>query len=170
MSTNAPTADHLHYITHNHEAGFGIDTKFTCTGDRTSPCHQYPPTELGMEQWSDEDKHLFVPHDACWLEVWMTKADCASLCGPDCEPVRSGPITVTWNGVCVEWEYAEVERLRALTTVDDDMVVRVARALHAAGEAPGELSWDDEPEMSRRGYRRLVRAMLDAALNPGEEA
>lgn len=65
---------------------------------------------------------------------------------------------------------AEVERLRALTTVDDDMVVRVARALHAAGEALGELSWDDEPEMSRRGYRRLVRAMLDAALDTQEEA
>lgn len=99
--------EHLHYITHTHDTGHGINTTFTCTGDRTSPCHQYPPTELGMETWSYEDKHLFVPHDECWVRFWMEDTDCAELCCPDGEPVRSGPITITWNGDCVEWEYAE---------------------------------------------------------------
>ena len=97
--------EHLHHITHTHHGGFGIRTVFTCTGDRTSPCHQYPPAELVMESWGDRDKHLFVPHDKCWLEFWMDDADCAELCCPDGEPVRSGPIRTTFNGDCVEWEY-----------------------------------------------------------------
>lgn len=105
--SEAEMDERLHYITHTHDAGFGIDTKFTCTGDRTSPCHQYPPDELEMERWGEADKHLFVPHDVCWLEQWMTEADCAILCGPDGEPVRSGPINATWGGDCVEWEYAD---------------------------------------------------------------
>lgn len=99
--------EHLHHITHTHHAGEGIHTEFTCTGDRTSPCHQYPPTELGMESWSAEDAHLFVPHDQCWVQPWMDDADCDTLCGPDGAHVRSGPITITWGGDCVRWEYAE---------------------------------------------------------------
>jgi hypothetical protein len=63
---------------------------------------------------------------------------------------------------------AEVERLRALTTVDDAMVERAARALNEEDETPGTLSWDNESEASRRSYRRMARAVLDAALNPGE--
>lgn len=97
--------DHLHYIEHIHEAGYGVHAKFICTGDRTSPCHQYPPAELAMERWSDADKHLFVSHDECWIEFWMNE-ECAVLCGPDREPVRSGPITVSFED-CLVWEYAE---------------------------------------------------------------
>lgn len=99
--------EHLHHITHTHVAWYGIRTEFTCTGDRTSPCHQYPPTGLEMETWSDADADVFVPHDECWTRFWMEDGDCAALCGPDGEPVRSGPINVTWNGDCVSWEYAE---------------------------------------------------------------
>lgn len=107
MSTNEPMTEHLHHITHTHDTGCGIKTRFTCTGDRTSPCHQYPPDDAEMETWGEDDRALFVPHDVCWLEQWMTEADCAILCGPDGEPVHSGPINVTWNGDCVSWEYAD---------------------------------------------------------------
>ena len=62
----------------------------------------------------------------------------------------------------------EVERLRALTTVDDDMVERAARVLNEEDETPGTLSWDNESEMNRRSYRRMARAALDAALGTGE--
>lgn len=99
--------EHLHYITHTHRVGDGINTAFTCTGNRTSPCHQYPPDDAEMDRWSVEDEHLFVPHDRCWFAFWMNDADCDVLCGPHGEPVRSGPINVTWGGDCVEWEYAE---------------------------------------------------------------
>ena len=135
MRTNESETDmteNLHYITHTHDTGYGIKTRFACTGDRTSPCHQYPPTELGMERWREADKHLFVPHDECWLEQWMTEADCAILCGPDGEPVRSGPVNVTWNWDCVEWEYAE-----PAVTPDD---VHQARA--DANQARSDAAWD----------------------------
>lgn len=75
-------SDHLHYIEHRHEAGYGIKTTFTCKGDPTSPCHQYPPAELAMERWSDADKHLFVSHEECTWEQWATHADCDTLCAP----------------------------------------------------------------------------------------
>lgn len=107
MSTNDSKAKHLHYITHTHDTGYGIDTKFTCAGDRTSPCHQYPPDDSDVETWGESARHLFVPHDECWMTAWMEDAECAVMCSPDGEPVRSGPINVTWNGDCVEWEYAD---------------------------------------------------------------
>lgn len=98
----------LHFIEHIHDTGYGIQIKFTCKGDRTSPCHQYPPAELEMERWGEADKHLFVPHDECWIQDWMTKCDCGEICGPDDEPVRGGPepITITFEE-CVQWEYAD---------------------------------------------------------------
>ena len=98
---------HLHHITHTHHGGDGIHAQFTCTGDRTSPCHQYPPQDAEMETWGEGDRDLFVPHDECWLEEWLEGACCAETCGPDGEPVRSGPINATWGGDCVEWEYVE---------------------------------------------------------------
>lgn len=123
---------HLHHIAHNHDGPFGIHVEFTCTGDRTSPCHQYPPTELGMEAWGEADRDLFVPHDECWLESWMNFAGCSTTCGPDSGPVRSGPINATWGGDCVEWEYAEP----AATTAD----VHQARA--DADRARSDAAWD----------------------------
>ena len=99
--------EHLHHISHTHDTGYGISTTFTCTGDRTSPCHQYPPDDAKMETWGEDDRDVFVAHDECWIKPWMEDADCAVLCGPDGEPVSSGPINATWGGECVEWEYAK---------------------------------------------------------------
>lgn len=102
-------SDHLHYIEHRHEAGYGIKTIVTCKGDRTSPCHQYPPAELEMEVWSDEDKHLFVSHDECLWETWAN-LECAQLCGPDNAPVRGGPEPIrVWFEECMTWEYINNE-------------------------------------------------------------
>ena len=124
--------EHLHHITHTHDAGYGIRTEFTCTGDRTSPCHQYPPDDAEMDRWSAEDGHLFVSHERCWFTFWMDDADCDESCGPDGEPVRSGPINVTWGGDCAEWEYAEP----AVTPGD----VHQARA--DADRARSDAAWD----------------------------
>ena len=73
-----------------------------------------------------------------------------------------------WGGEYGLELIAEVERLRARLTVDEDMVERAARVLNEEGETPGTLSWDNESEMNRRSYRRMARAALDAALGTGE--
>lgn len=104
MSTNEPMTEHLHYVSHTHHAGYGINTTFTCTGDRTSPCHMYSGCLCAAAQVPCD--HEPVPHDECWMQGWMD-VGCSTECAPDGEPVRSGPITVTCNGDCLEWEYAK---------------------------------------------------------------
>lgn len=96
--------EHLHHITHTHEAGYGVYSEFICTGDRTSPCHVYPDCFCAFDQVTCA--HEKAPHDECWIQGWMDER-CSSECGPDGEPVHSGPINVTWNGDCVEWEYVK---------------------------------------------------------------
>lgn len=66
---------------------------------------------------------------------------------------------------------AEVKRLRALTTVDDAMVERAARALYLReSDWSSEAKWDRLPEFARESWRKTARAALDAALGTGEEA
>ena len=66
---------------------------------------------------------------------------------------------------------AEVKRLRALTTVDDDMVERAARALYLReSDWSSEAKWDRLPEFARESWRKTARAALDAALGTGEGA
>ena len=106
MSTNESETgmtEHLHYISHTHDTGYGIKTRFTCKGGRTSPCHQYTDCLCTFAQVPCA--HERALHDECWMQGWMDKG-CSTDCAPDGDPVRSGPITVTWNGICVEWEYA----------------------------------------------------------------
>lgn len=55
---------------------------------------------------------------------------------------------------------AEIERLRALTTVDDAMVERAARSMSAHWH-----DWHTNEALGRQ--RALAQAALNAALNPG---
>lgn len=65
---------------------------------------------------------------------------------------------------------AEVKRLRALTTVDDAMVERAARALYLReSDWSSEAKWDRLPEFARESWRKTARAALDAALGTGED-
>ena len=64
---------------------------------------------------------------------------------------------------------AEVERLRALTTVDEEMVERAAR------ESYGPQMWDrflaagrGVAQVQLSAHCAMTRAVLEAALNPGE--
>ena len=64
---------------------------------------------------------------------------------------------------------AEVERLRAQLTVDDDMVERATRALYLReSDWSSEAKWDRLPEFARESWRKTARAALDAALGTGE--
>lgn len=69
---------------------------------------------------------------------------------------------------------AEVERLRALTTVDDDTVGRATRAFGAAtaqvSSVPLGMSEDMFIDSVGLQHQHAIRAALDAALNTGEEA
>lgn len=84
----------------------------------------------------------------------------------DAIEVRLGCDTPTTEDVSIL--LAEVERLRALTTVDEDMVERGARAMQEEVVEPVAFSWDNESERTRRIYRRRTRAALNAALGTGE--
>lgn len=74
-----------------------------------------------------------------------------------------------WGGEYGADLLAEVVRLRALTTVTDEMIERGALAFYE-DDAPEGFSWDNESEMVRDVYRHITRAVLDAALGTGEEA
>lgn len=66
---------------------------------------------------------------------------------------------------------AEVKRLRALTTVDDAMVERAARALYLREISwSSEAKWDRLPDPVKRMWRLKAEAVLDAALGTGEGA
>ena len=69
---------------------------------------------------------------------------------------------------------AEVERLRALTTVDDAMVERAKRAFGAAtaqvSSIPLGMSEDMFIDSVGLQHQHAIRAALDAALGTGEDA
>lgn len=62
----------------------------------------------------------------------------------------------------------EVERLRALTTVDEDMVERAARESYGPQRWDRILSeWPILAPVKLAAHRAMTRAVLNAALNPG---
>ena len=65
---------------------------------------------------------------------------------------------------------AEVERLRVLTTVDEDMVERAARAMCDIEAQADQAMWDKLDEDERDMWRIDARAALDAALGIGEQS
>lgn len=65
---------------------------------------------------------------------------------------------------------AEVERLRARLTVDDDIVERAARAMCDIEAQADQAMWDKLDEDERDVWRIDARAALDAALGTGDES
>ena len=64
---------------------------------------------------------------------------------------------------------AEVERLRARLTVDEDMVERAARESYGPQMWDRLLSdWHATAPVKLAAHRAMTRAVLDATLNPGE--
>ena len=107
-----------------------------------------------------------------WGEVVSTEVNCMNYCyggtgrgverAEDADLIAHAPQDLTDL-------LAEVERLRALTTVDDAMVERAARALYLReSDWSSEAKWDRLPEVARESWRKTARAALDAALGTGE--
>lgn len=93
----------------------GHTLAFTCLGDKTSKCHQYP--DCGCDFWDDNHEHPKTAHDDCWLVSWFS-GDSASYVGEDaitncpcreqeyCPPAtRTGFIDAHLSDDWVEWEW-----------------------------------------------------------------
>lgn len=90
---------------------------FTCLGDETSKCHQYP--DCSCELWDDDHEHPKASHADCWLVSWFendgqgtsyvgndTIEICRSCCDGYCPPKsRKGFIKTVFNEEWVEWEW-----------------------------------------------------------------
>ncbi len=92
---------------------------FTCSGDKTSPCHQYPA--CGCEVWALDIHgdaaaagHEDTPHARCWLAAWFDSG-CAVYQGDDADegtddgvPVidREGLIATGFEDEYLTWEWA----------------------------------------------------------------
>lgn len=104
-----------------------------------------------------------------WCEVVSAAVDCTGYCyggidrAEDADLIGHAPEDLA--GLL-----AEVERLRALTTVDDDMVERAAVVLGNRRHRGIHRGWGGATSAARDGWRDEARAVLDAALGTGEGA
>lgn len=100
-----------------HHVTFDADTDtltFTCRGDDTAKCHNYPGCDC--ETWSDDHQHPAVLHAACWMQDWFD-ADGVSYDGEDdvdcgdhgsCPPVsHSGLVETAFEDEYILWSWAD---------------------------------------------------------------
>lgn len=104
---------HTVEITGNPDDAATWQIKFTCHGDSTAKCHQYP--DCDCETWGSEHDHPFAPHEKCWMQDWFDNdgidpstdnlADCDYRAG------MFGPITTSsYVPDYIEWHFAEEAR------------------------------------------------------------
>ena len=100
MSDNAEVP--VHFISHVHDRDT-IHAKYECRARDDADCRNYPDCEC--DGWSDCE-HPKVRQDECWTQAWMSES-CANECfvGPKDTPVHSGPVHISFNGDCIDWEY-----------------------------------------------------------------
>lgn len=137
-----------------------------------TPAQEQPMTPERLAQireWLDAAAHEFLPvnghpdDDEC---TYRTDGTDDTYCG---EPGAAHDVIPDESNLVLTDLLAEVERLWARLTVDDDMVERAARVLNEEDDSPGALPWNSESEAMRRSYRRMARSALHAALGTGEE-
>jgi hypothetical protein len=104
-------SDSLHHVT------FDADTDtltFTCRGEDTAKCHNYPGCEC--ETWSDDHEHPAVPQVQCWMQDWFD-AGGVSYDGEDnvdcgdhgsCPPAsRSDLVKTAFEDEYILWSWAD---------------------------------------------------------------
>jgi hypothetical protein len=84
---------------------------FTCHGDDTAKCHNYPACDC--ETWSDEHEHPAVPQVQCWMQDWFDSLAVSydgdqniSGFGPDVS--GSGFVDTEFEDDYILWSWAEV--------------------------------------------------------------
>ena len=109
-----------------------------------------------------------------WGEVVSTEVNCMNYCyggtgrgvehAEDAELIAHAPQDLADL-------LAEVERLRARPTVDEDMVERAAMVMCTRTTHPGaRRGWDRATPAAKDAWREDARAVLDAVLGTGEGA
>ena len=104
------------YIRDENEESTTCTLTFTCAGDETSKCHNYP--SCSCDYWSDDHPHPKEPHKDCWLVSWFeNNGEGASYVGPDAIEIcmcggeyhppasRTGFISINLQDECFEWEW-----------------------------------------------------------------
>lgn len=92
-----------------HTVTITADSKieFTCDGDSTSICHQYP--DCDCESWSEGHPHPMASHDRCWMQDWFDNGGTAPMDDTldDCKYTAgmSGPIKTYFCQDYIEWEF-----------------------------------------------------------------
>ena len=122
-----PTTGHLHYVTITDRDGFpGI--AFTCRGDETADCHQYP--DCRCESWDAFHEHPKVSHPECWLKMWFDSdgtdpmgysARDETITDAGYRIGMSGPIKTYFCQDYVEWYFLDPEAAAAgLPELEDE--------------------------------------------------
>ena len=98
---------------HHHTITDDLKIEFTCNGDRSSLCHQYPDCEC--ETWSEGHPHPMASHDRCWMQDWFdndgTDPQTETLTDVEYTTGMSGPIWTSFQEDYVEWGFvAETSR------------------------------------------------------------
>lgn len=84
------------------------EVEFTCHGDNTADCHQYP--DCGCESWEAVGhQHPFTPHDRCWMQDWFDNdginPSSDVLDEFEYTPGMWGPIETSFCEEYVEWSF-----------------------------------------------------------------
>lgn len=90
--------------------------RFICDGGDDAPCHHWP--DCTCEEWTEEhSEHPDVQQDHCWIGPWFNDVayhleDWAEFYDGQedihwANDLRSGPISVTFEGDYMTFEYAD---------------------------------------------------------------
>lgn len=98
-----------HYVTYD---ATEEDLTFTCTGDETAGCHNYPDCEC--ETWGPDHEHPFTPHATCWMAHWFNEGNVHYF--GDNEDGNGSP-TISFSGRietefdrdCILWSWVGVD-------------------------------------------------------------
>ena len=122
MSTNLHTVT-IHGDTVNEDDWTSYENvriEFTCSGDETSECHQYP--DCGCETWDADHEairgpdHAAIPHERCWMQDWFDneaaepnaeRIEMPFVEDLELKPGMSGPIRASFELDYIAWQFED---------------------------------------------------------------
>jgi hypothetical protein len=114
-----------HHVTFTIEKNY-IRGLFKCTAEPGADCRLICPEQC--EAWPCG--HKLVDGGECNVMTWLGLSDPVESYAGDEEPLRSGPISASWDGADMTWEYAEPAVV--VQVVGEDPSVQIAREAASA--------------------------------------